>query len=127
MTRPTLKRFIAALGITDAAIKLGRGPHQLERWRDGVDAIPQAVTDWLAEWSAVLGSAVVTDVPTLASIRVPAGSLGVNDPLPTIPGWRLRYSPAQIACIEAMASSKGVELDEQTAAELWDLTIRSGS
>ena len=50
MSRPTLERFIAAHGITDASILLHRGPHQLERWRDGQDVIPEALADWLAEW-----------------------------------------------------------------------------
>jgi hypothetical protein len=39
-------------------------------------------------------------------------------------GWRTGYSPAEQARIEAMANSKGSELDEQTAAELWEFLGR---
>jgi hypothetical protein len=88
MTRQILSRFIEQVGITDASILLHRGPHRLERWRDGIDDIPANVAAWLAEWDA---------------------------------NWRSRYTPAQLARIESMANCKGVELDAQTAAELWEI------
>jgi hypothetical protein len=38
--------------------------------------------------------------------------------------WRGSYTPEQLARIEAIANSKGVELDERTAAELWEKAAR---
>jgi hypothetical protein len=35
--------------------------------------------------------------------------------------WRAAYTPEQIERIESMANSKGVELDERTAEELWEI------
>lgn len=40
--------------------------------------------------------------------------------------WRAGYTPEQIERIEAMANSKGVELDERTAQELWEIVGRGG-
>jgi hypothetical protein len=134
MTRALLAQFIDQVGIVDASILLHRYPITLERWSNGRDEIPQRVADWLAGWAKADESEVLiveqgTNVErpsadasrTPASITIPAGSLGVNDSLPPTPTWRLRYPPEEQARIEAMANSKGVELDEQTAAELWQL------
>jgi hypothetical protein len=131
MTRPILERFIAAHGIIDSPIMLHRYPITLERWRDGQDEIPKAVANWLEGWAASRESAVTIsnvathvewpasdEATTLASIHIPAGSMGVDDLSPPIPGWHLRYSPEQLARLQSMASSKGIEPDEQTAAEL---------
>jgi hypothetical protein len=41
-----------------------------------------------------------------------------------IDAWRSAYTPEQIEKIEALANSKGVELDELTAAELWEIAAR---
>ena len=43
-----------------------------------------------------------------------------------IPAWRKGWDFEQAEQIEAMANSKGVELTEETAAELWELLEARG-
>lgn len=38
--------------------------------------------------------------------------------------WRTLYTPQQLDRLQAMANSKGIELDEQTAAELMEIVER---